>query len=176
MLYNLQVEQKDKATLTNIFGSKLLKTLGVEIIGKQGLDDTKFDAFKNIDELISLKNEMPETKNGTSIKIKKYKNRIEITAKLEKSGWLASDPSIGTTTLIAASLRKLGWKNDIVITKHNLPDQKSVGKKNKFILIANQINIKLDKLEVPKASLKNDYWHYETNGEKNRNNFFRHCC
>lgn len=55
MLYNLQIMQKDKATLTNIFGTKSLKTLGVEIIGKKGLNDKKFDAFTNIDELIELK-------------------------------------------------------------------------------------------------------------------------
>jgi hypothetical protein len=109
---------------------------------------------------------MPETKNGTSIKLKKYKNKIEITAKLEKAGRLASDPSIGTTTLIAACLRKLGWKKDIIITKHNLPDQKSVGKNNKFIQIANKINIKLENLDIPQVALKKDYWHYETKGEK----------
>ena len=166
MLYNLQVEQKKNATLTNIFGTKLLKTLGIKILGKKGITSKKFNKFKTIDELIKLKNEMPETSNGTSIKLKKYKNRIEITAKLEKAGRLASDPSIGTTTIIAACLRKLGWNKDIVITKHNLPNQRSVGKTNKFIQIANQIDIKLQNLKIPKTTLKNAYWHYETNGEK----------
>ena len=166
MLYNLQVEQKEKATLTNIFGTKLLKTLGVEIIGNTGINDKKFDAFKTIDEIITLKNKMPETKNGTSIKLRKYKNKITISAKLEKGGRLASDPSIGTTTIISACLRKLGWDKDIVITQHNLPDQKSVGKTNKFIQIANQINIKLSGLKIPVAMLNDDYWHYDTNGEK----------
>ena len=94
MLYNLQIKQKDEATLTYIFGTKMLKTLGVEILGKSGIDDKKFDAFKSIDELIELKNSMPETKNGVSVKLTKNLNSIEISAKLEKGGKLASDPSI----------------------------------------------------------------------------------
>lgn len=35
MLYQLKVEQKEKATATYIFGTKLLKTIGVEILGKK---------------------------------------------------------------------------------------------------------------------------------------------
>jgi len=46
MLYNLQVKQKDEATLTYIFGTKMLKTLNVEILGKEGLENQKFNAFK----------------------------------------------------------------------------------------------------------------------------------
>jgi len=75
MLYNLQIEQKENATLTNIFGTKLLKTLGIEILGKKGVNNKKFSAFKNIDELITLKNKMPETFNGISIKLKKFKKQ-----------------------------------------------------------------------------------------------------
>ena len=166
MLYNLQIEQKKEATLTYIFGTKMLKTLGIEILGKQGISDKKYDAFENIDELIELKNTMPETKNGVSVKLTKTEDSIEISAKLENNGRLASDPSIGMTTIISACLRKLGWSKDIIITKHNLPNQKSVGKNNKFIQIANQINIKLQGLEVPKVIPNNIYWQYETTGEK----------
>lgn len=35
MLYALQIEQKEKPTETYIFGTKLLLTLGVEILGKK---------------------------------------------------------------------------------------------------------------------------------------------
>ena len=166
MLYNLQIKQKDEATLTYIFGTKMLKTLGVEILGKSGIDDEKFDAFKSIDELIELKNSMPETKNGVSVKFTKNLNSIEISAKLEKGGKLASDPSIGMTAIISAVLRKLGWDKDIVITKHNLPNQQSVGKTNKFIQIANKLNIKLDNLQIPQVKINQDYWYYDYNGEK----------
>ncbi len=166
MLYNLQIKQKDEATLTNIFGTKMLKTLGVEILGKSGIDDKKFDAFRSIDELIKLKNSMPETKNGVSVRLVKNANSIEISAKLEKNGRLASDPSIGMTTIISAVLRKLGWDKDIIIIKHNLPNQKSVGKRNKFIQIANKLNIKLDNLAIPKIDMNKTYWHYDYSGEK----------
>ncbi len=166
MLYNLQVEQKKNATLTYIFGTKMLKTLGVEILGKGGIDDEKYNAFNSIDELISLKNSMPKTSNGVSVRLTKKENSIEISAKLEKSGSLASDPSIGMTTIISACLRKLGWEKDIIITQHHLPNQKSVGKNSKFIQIANKLNIKLQGLEVPIVSQHSSYWEYDITGEK----------
>jgi uncharacterized protein YfkK (UPF0435 family) len=166
MLYNLQIEQKDEATLTYIFGTKMLKTLGVEILGKKGIDNKKYDAFNTIDELIQLKNSMSPTQNGVTVRLIKKQNSIEISARLEKSGKLASDPNIGMTTIISNCLRKLGWDKDIIITQHNLPNQKSVGKNNKFIQIANKLNIKLDNLTIPIAKLKNEYWYYERNGEK----------
>ncbi len=166
MLYNLQIKQKEKPTLTYIFGTKMLKTLNVEILGKTGIDNKKFDAFNSIDELIKLKNSMPETTNGLSVRLTKNKNSIEITAKLLNGGRLGHDPNIGMTTIIAKCLRILGWKKDIVITQHYLPSQQSVGKANKFIQIANKINIKLKGLKIPKANLQNVYWHYEENGEK----------
>jgi len=166
MLYNLQIEQKEDATLTYIFGTKMLKTLDVEILGKKGLNDKKYSAFNTVDELIDLKNNMPPTKNGVTVKLKKKNNSIEISAKLLNGGRLASDPSIGMTTIMSACLRKLGWTKDIIITKHHLPTQKSVGENNKFIQIANKIGIKLENLEIPSVKLKNDYWYYEKNGEK----------
>ena len=166
MLYNLQIKQKEEATLTYVFGTKMLKTLGVEILGKKGIDDKKYNAFTNIDELIDLKNSMPPTKNGVSVRLTKKENSIEISAKLEKSGRLASDPSIGMTTIMSSCLRKLGWDRDIIITKHNLQNQKSVGKNNKFIQIANNLNIKLENLEVPKVNKHSNYWRYDTTGEK----------
>ena len=166
MLYSLQIEQKKEATLTYIFGTKMLKTLGVEILGKEGIDDEKYNAFESVDALIALKNSMPETKNGVSVKLTKTLDSIEISAKLEKSGRLASDPSIGMTTIMSACLRKLGWDKDIVITQHNLPNQRSVGKNNKFIQIANKLHIKLKDLEVPSVTQHSSYWKYDTTGEK----------
>jgi len=166
MLYSLQIEQKEEATLTYIFGTKMLKTLGVEILGKKGIDDKKYNAFESIDELIELKNSMPETRNGVSVKLIKNENSIEISAKLEKSGKLGSDPSIGMATIMSACLRKLGWNKDIIITKHNLANQQSVGKNNKFIQIANKLNIKLQGLKIPKVTQHVSYWKYDTTGEK----------
>ncbi len=54
MLYALQVEQKAKPTETYIFGTRLLLTLGVEILGKK-LDKKIFTTFLSIDEVIKCK-------------------------------------------------------------------------------------------------------------------------
>ncbi|MDR3306953.1 MAG: hypothetical protein LBS61_04720 [Endomicrobium sp.] len=54
MLYNLQIEQKKKPTDTNIFGTRLLLTLGVEILGKK-LDPEIFTPFSLIKEIIDFK-------------------------------------------------------------------------------------------------------------------------
>jgi hypothetical protein len=84
---------------------------------------------------------------------------------LYKSGSLSHDPNIGALSIISAVLRKLGWKDEIVITQHGLA-QKHVGKTNKFVQIANKLNIGLKGLNVPQASLPKDYWHYDMKGEK----------
>lgn len=165
MLYNLKVTQKDTPTPTYIFGTKMLKTLDIQILGKN-LDEKLYQPFQSIDELIALKNAMPLTKNGVSVRIKKSEDKIEISAKLEKAGTLSSDPSIGMISIISSCLRKLGWTDRIVITLHGLKDQKSVGIRNKFILIANKLNIELNKLTIPKSELVEDYWKIQNSTEK----------
>jgi hypothetical protein len=165
MLYNLKVTQKVKPTRTYIFGTKLLKTIGVEIMGKT-LTEGLYEKFRTVDEVIELKNAMPLPRNGVPVRLTKKGDLIEISGRLEKYGSLGSDPSIGTTTIIAACLRSLDWKGRIVITKHGLKDQKAVGQKNKFIAIANQLNIELDGLVVPKIPLLTDYWKVQNKAEK----------
>lgn len=49
MLYHLKVEQKEKPTATYIFGTKLLKTIGVEILGKK-LDEKIFIPFNSVED------------------------------------------------------------------------------------------------------------------------------
>lgn len=165
MLYALKVVQKEEPTLTYVFGTKLLVTLGVEILGKV-LEDGVYKPFTSVDELIELKNQMPLPHYGVPVRITKTGDKIEISAKLEKSGFLSHDPNIGMTTIIASCLRRLGWTGRIVITQHGLTEQRSVGVKNKFVVIANQIGIELDGLEVPKATLVEGYWGAENNKEK----------
>lgn len=162
----LYTEQKIPSSDTEIFGTKLLKTLGADILGKEEMDAKKYNAFESIDELIELKNDMNPTTYGTTVRLTKNTNSIEITAKLEKSASLAHDPNIGMTTIMSACLRRLGWRKDIIITQHNLPNQQSVGKNNKFIQIANKLNIKLQGLEVPNVEQHISYWDYDTTGEK----------
>lgn len=164
MLYNLRISQKEKPTETNIFGTRMLLTLGVEILGKN-LDKKIFKPFKNLKEMISLKDHMRKAPKGNvPIEIKDCGKRIEVSGRLIKSGHLSHDPNIGALTAISGSIRK--WdKRPIVVTLHGLK-QENIGKKNKFIMIANELNVGLKGLRVPKTELPKYYWHYEKNQEK----------
>ncbi|MBV6461252.1 MAG: hypothetical protein HJHJAOHD_01373 [Flavobacteriales bacterium] len=165
MLYNLQIDQKEEPTSTYIFGTKLLLTLGVEILGKK-LDSKIFIPFKTIDEIIELKDNMRKAPKGNvPILLTKSKTKIEVSGRLFKSGGLSHDPNIGALSIICAVLRQLGWTQKIEITQHGLL-QKHVGKTNKFIQIANKLDISLQGLTVPKAEMNKDYWKYDTDGEK----------
>lgn len=165
MLYNLQVEQKENPTETYIFGTRLLLNLGVEILGKK-LDNEVFTPFKTVDEIINFKSQMRKAPKGNvPILLTKLNGKIEISGRLVKSGKLSHDPNIGALSIISAVFRKLGWMKTIEITQHGL-NQKQIGKKNKFILIANQIEISLQGLTIPKVEMPDDYWRYDMSGEK----------
>src|SRR3989344_872589 len=165
MLYNRQIPQKVKPTLTYIFGTRMLLTLDVEIIGKS-LDPEIFRPFSRLDELIDLKNSMPKPYNGVPVRIKKEQDKIYISAKLEKAGRLAHDPNIGMVAIMAACIRKLGWSGEIIITKHGLADQSVVGNKNKFNFIAHEHEIELEGITLPNVTLPDKYWKVEKEKEK----------
>ena len=166
MLYNLGRGQEAKPSDTSVFGTRLLMNLGVEIVGKQ-LDPLLFKPFETLDEMLQFKNDMrlPPSKKNVPIRIEKSTNRISISGRLYKSGYLAHDPNIGALTLISQCLRNLGWTGEIVIIQHELV-QDNVRRNNKFIQIANQIGIQLDGLTVPNTELPVTYWRYETQSEK----------
>ena len=165
MLYNLQVEQKEEPTATYIFGTKLLLTLGVEILGKK-LDDKIFQPFRSVDEIIALKKVMRKAHKGNiPILIKKVGDKITVSGRLYKSDGLAHDPNIGALSLICAAIRKLGWSGDIVITRHGLR-QRHIQADNKFVKIANKLNLKIHGLSIPAGKTQDNYWKYETEGEK----------
>lgn len=165
MLYSLQIKQKESQTQTNIFGTKCLLTLGVEIMGKK-LDSKNHTPFKTVNELIDFKNSMRRPPKGNvPILIKKTNDKIEVSGRLFKSDSLSHDPNIGALSLICASLRKLGWDRKIVITKHGL-SQKHIKGNNKFVQIASKLNIDFDGLQRVAPKVKESYWHYEKEGEK----------
>lgn len=165
MLYNLQIKQKEVPTATYIFGTRLLLTLGVEILGKK-LDSKIFQPFHSVDEIIGLKKAMRKAPKGNiPILIKKVGDKITVSGRLYKSGGLAHDPNIGALSLICAVIRKLGWNGEIIITKHGLK-QKHIQADNKFIKIANKLNIKIHGLSIPASKYRDNYWKYETEGEK----------
>lgn len=165
MLYNLMVEQKETPTATYIFGTRLLKTIDVEILGKK-LDENIFKPFKTIDEIIVSKKAMRAAPTGNvPILIKKEEGSISVSGRLFKSGGLAHDPNIGALSLVCAAIRKLGWSENIRITKHGL-EQEHVKSNNKFIKISNMLDIDIEGLEKPSMVSSDGYWKYEKEGEK----------
>jgi hypothetical protein len=95
MLYNIRTEDNEEPTQTNIFGTRILLTLGVEILGKV-LNSKIFTKFTDIDAFINFKNKMRKPPKGnTPIEIKKEPNKISISGRLYKSGGLSHDPNIG---------------------------------------------------------------------------------
>ena len=63
MLYALQVEQKKEPTQTYIFGTRLLLTFGVEILGKI-LNPNVFKPFTSINDIIVFKQNMRKAPKG----------------------------------------------------------------------------------------------------------------
>jgi len=165
MYYNLHIQQRDSQTDTNIFGSRCLSSLGVKIGGKV-VDKSLNEPFKNLEEMIAFKTAMRRPPAGNvPIDISIFGKEFHISGRLLKNGALAHDPNIGALTLIASTARKLGWADKIVITKHGL-SQSHVQPRNKFVRIANSLNIGLEGLEMPDSQLEHPYWHYNTTGEK----------
>jgi hypothetical protein len=165
MLYNLQIDQKESPTDTNIFGSRCFSTLGVKLLGKKpnSLLDTP---WKSIDEMIEFKANMRKPPKGNvPIEIVKVGNRMTVSGRLIKSGSLGHDPNIGALTLISATLRSLGWTGEIEIVQHGL-SQSHVKNRNKFVLIANKLGLSLEGLSLTPALLPDQYWYYEKNSEK----------
>lgn len=106
------------------------------------------------------------------IDITEYLDRIEVSGRLSKpegKGNIGHDPNIGALSMIAKTLRVLGYEKDIVITKHGV-SQSYIDRtrgKNKFLYICATLNIKLKGIIMPPpASMPNSYWHYEMKSEK----------
>ena len=165
IFYNLQVQQKENQTGTNLFGTRCLSTIGVKIAGKI-LDPELNRPFENLEEMINFKNSMKKAPKGNvPILIEVVGQALHISGKLLKGNSLSNDPNIGALTLIGSTARKLGWKGEIVVTKHGL-SQKHVGARSKFVRIASAIGMSLDGLKMPKSSLEYPYWGYDHTGEK----------
>lgn len=173
MLYNdeLNARENKKPSDTSIFGTNMLLTLGVEILGKNNL--SWFCAYKTIDELIEAKNSMKRPPAGNvPILITKYDDRIEISGRLSKpadAGNIGHDPNIGALSLIAYCLRTLGWNKKIVITRHGVSQEyinRTKGR-NKFLYICKLYGMVLDNIKMPENYvLPEKYWHYERSSEK----------
>lgn len=170
MLYNIAEPDDDKIPSdTNIFGTNMLLTQGVKIVGKSL---KHFKPFVNLNELIEFKNNMRRPPKGNiPMLITRSEGTIKISGRLEKpigKGNICHDPNIGALTAISKTLRDLGWDGKIIITQHGVK-QSYIDKikNNKFLSIASIVGIELEGInfEVDKFIPK-QYWHYEKNSEK----------
>lgn len=165
MLYNLLVPQKEEPTETNIFGMRLLQTMGVEVLGKTYKEE--FQPFTSVEELATAKNAMRLPPAGNvAIRIEVLADRINVSGRLFKAGGLGHDPNIGALTAIARCIRTWEPTKDIVITQHALAQEHVANANNKFVQIAKKLNIKLDGLTLPNVVAHDAYWHYENAQEK----------
>lgn len=173
MLYNEELEAREskKPSDTSVFGTNILLTLGVTIVGK---DTSKwFKPFSSLDELIRFKAGMRQPPAGNvPITIKKIADRIEVSGRLAKpadAGNIGHDPNIGALSMISACIRKLGWTKDIVVTLHGVTQQyvNNTHGKNKFLYICGILGMRLDGIVMPRnVSMPDLYWHYERKSEK----------
>lgn len=171
MLYNDELEcREDKEPSdTSKYGTDILLTLDVDIIGK---DVSKwFKPFTELEELIKYKSKMRKPPAGNiPIEITPYPDRIEISGRLSKpadKGNIAHDPNIGALSIISKAIRYLGWDKRIIITKHAVSQSyvnRSTG--NKFLYLCKILNVELQGISIPEQTLPSEYWHYEMKSEK----------
>ena len=171
MLYNDELEcREDKEPSdTSKFGTDMLLTLDVDIIGK---DISKwFKPFTKLEDLIEYKSKMRKPPKGNvPIEIISYPDRIEVSGRLAKpanKGNIAHDPNIGALSVISQTIRHLGWNKRIVITKHAVSQayvNRSTG--NKFLYLCKILNVELQGISIPEQTLPSNYWHYEMKSEK----------
>lgn len=173
MLYNeeLEAQEDKKPSDTSVFGTNILLTLGVTIVGKN--TSKWFKPFQTLDELINFKSKMRRPPAGNvPIIITKYDNHIEVSGRLAKpaeAGNIGHDPNIGALSMISACIRKLGWDKDILITLHGVTQQyvNNTKGKNKFLYICSILGMKLDGIDMPEnVVIPELYWHYEKKSEK----------
>ena len=163
MLWNTRTETQKNPPDTFVDGIKRLRTLDVKILGleKTGIDlnEKKYQKYESIEDLIKeLDNKRLPPKGNTPVKITKKENKIEISGKL-KNGNNWHDPNMGNLSSLVLILRKFGWKHDIIITKHEITQEKlNRARGNKFVKIANRFNVKLDGRKLPKPDIDEYYW------------------
>lgn len=167
--YDSNFNKKKTPSDTNIFGTNMLLTIGTKFIGKNMTHN--FKKFESVEEVIEFKDAMaspPQT--NVPIELKKYSDRIEISGRLSKpsdKGNIGHDPNIGALSIISKTLRELGWEKDIFITKHGVnQDYINRSRGNKFLYIAQLLNIKMKGINLPKFNYPKKYWRYEKKKEK----------
>lgn len=172
MLYNEELggDVDKEPTDTSKFGTNILLTLGVDIVGKN--IDRWFRAFNSLEDLITFKSQMKKgPSHNVPITITKTENKIYISGRLAKpkdAGNIGHDPNIGALSMIGGCIRKLGWNGEIIFTNHGTNQSyiNRTGGNNKFLYNCKIIDAKMEGIVMPNITLPNSYWHYEKKSEK----------
>lgn len=149
-----------KITKSLQFGIRLLKTLGVLVVGHDGQElFQSITAFSSIDEMAVQKNNMILRSNtNTAITIKqKEDGTYEVTAKLEKSGRFGHDPNKGLVSAVCFCMHALKPGCKITICNHGLK-QCMLSGGNKFLYAIKGINVELEGLQLPNVVIPKEYW------------------
>lgn len=135
-----------KLTPTAIFGFRLMSTLGIRLYmnNADGIinmgSKLHIDPFSSTDEMIEIKNSIPEKKGNTSVKLEHqlrtatlnndtntFVNLFKIIIKLDKgngehSGKISHDPNVGLLSGILNAFHKLAPDtcNNYLITNHGI--------------------------------------------------------
>jgi len=164
MLYSIRTEY-NTIPKTFVFGVRTMKTLDVNVVGLP----QNYEKFSNVQDVINSKNSF-STKRSDNIPVmitlNDKKDTAYISAKLVKNNGL-SDPNIGSTSAIAALIRKLDPNiKKIIIKNHGLNQSQVEKSKNKLIKLANKLNFELDGLNIQSTTTDDEYWKYSREGEK----------
>ena len=150
-------------TKTMQFGIRLLKTLGVDIIGHDGTYVfPTYEPYTKIEDIMHDKNNMKALSNNVGIRITKTDdNAYTITAKLEKSGAFGHDPNKGLVSTLCYCINKLSPNCTITISGHGLKQSMLKDcKGNKFLFAIRGINVILQGINLPEnVSGPTHYWH-----------------
>ena len=147
---------------------------GIEFWNKD-LENLK--KFYDLEEFIEVKNKISLTNsraNDTPLTIDMTDKEIKISALLANpnntrpnyTGRIGHDPNMGQVPLIAKTLRNLGWNKKIVITNHQILQDRISKRGNKLTALASYINFELEGIDLPDTPFNNEYWEFEKRKEK----------
>tara|TARA_B000000609_G_C24149294_1_gene336281 strand:- start:429 stop:1367 length:939 start_codon:yes stop_codon:yes gene_type:complete len=147
---------------------------GIEFWNKD-LENLK--KFNDLEEFIEVKNKISLTNsraNDTPLTIDMTDKEIKISALLANpnntrpnyTGRIGHDPNMGQVPLIAKTLRNLGWNKKIVITNHQILQDRISKRGNKLTALASYINFELEGIDLPDTPFNNEYWEFEKRKEK----------
>ena len=167
MMYSFKKPPTPNTSPTFVFGIKLMKTLDIQIVGLY-VNDSKFERFNSLKEMIDAKNNIKKRKGNVSVNVRKHQDTVMISAKLEKCKMFAHDPNMGLVTAMSKASRLLDSTiKKIIVVDHGLTQNMVGSTKNKFNKIATALNIRYQGLRFTYTPIEKNspYWIYPKRNE-----------